>query len=146
MKETATASIFWSLSSVTSSARRAVSSGAIVEPSAARRSCHFEAKLALHQNRLAMIVQVECERAIAAPQFQRIAETFGRDPRGARAIALDVGVDHQRGAELHHLGLAEIDLGLRHGVHDAADEIAMSRQALRVGQIAVGRIVGHEIG
>ena len=94
---------------------------------------------------MARIADVERRRAVAAAQLQDVAEALGGDQGGPGPVALDIGIDDQRGAELDEVGVAQVDPGLGHAVHQALNQIAVGRQALRVADLAGIPVEGGQV-
>src|SRR5262249_51940783 len=75
---------------------------------------HLEAKAAPDQRFRPAVEDVVHAVEVPAPDLEDVAETFGREERGARARPLEEGVDPDRGAVDHHPAVAEVRVRLIH--------------------------------
>ena len=108
-------------------ARRSAS-GVRTWPDPSTRSVDLEAQLARDQRRLAMEAQVERLGAVAAADFQQVAEALGRQQRGLGAGALQQRVDDKRGAVLDEARIARVDRGLADAVEDGVAQLIIGRR------------------
>ena len=103
---------------------------------------HAEAKGALDQRLRLAPANVVRQRDTDPAQLQHVAETLGRQQRGARALALENGVGGNRRG-MHHFGdivAGNVRLGAVFGdtVHDCARVIGRRRRPLAPVEKAVG--------
>ena len=82
---------------------------------------HRQAQMARHQRRRLVQKNIILREAVLPADFHEIAETFGSDERGLRALALDQRVGRQRGAEDEDVQRAGFEPGLREDLGDGGD-------------------------
>ena len=82
---------------------------------------HRQAQMARHQRRRLVQKNIILREAVLPADFHEIAETFGSDERGLRALALDQRVGRQRGAEDEDVQRAGFEPGLRKDLGDGGD-------------------------
>ena len=92
---------------------------------------HLSAQVARDEGLWLEIVQVEEIRAVAAGDFQRIAEAFGGDQPDLDALALGQGVDHNRGPVGHEVDGRRVDPALLQHLNHAG--FVVRRCGVRLG-------------
>ena len=90
-----------------------MSSGVTISPLLSSPLGTSKPQLARDQRLVAPIMQVEGIGPVAARDFEHIAETLAGDQRGLRAVALDQGIDDQRGAVIDERASAGLIFALR---------------------------------
>ena len=102
--------------------------------------------LARDQRLVAHIIKIERIGAIAARDFQHVAEALRGHQRRMAAFALNDGVDNERGTVIDQPDIGRGHLGLTHAIGDAFDEIVVGRRTFGIEHTAGFMIEGHEIG
>ena len=103
-------------------------------------------QLARHQNRIALVKEIEQSGAIAAGEFEDVPEAFGRDQSHGRTGALQQRINDKRRAVLEQRCVLERHLRLLEAIDDAIDRIVMRRQAFSVANLTVAGIKADQVG